>query len=254
VSGGWYLEPYAGGAGAAIHLLTRGYVDRIFINDIDPTVYRFWKVATNRSDELAGRILKAPIDMEAWEHHRAVHTSPHFYSDMEVAFATFFLNRTNRSGILRGGVIGGKGQTGSWKLDARFNRIELAARVRRIGSLAKQIAVSNDDAIDFVQRVRPDLPAKSLIYFDPPYFDKGSLLYENHYKPEDHAAIARQVIALRSPWLVTYDNRDEIRALYSNSQSTEFSMKYSTHTARPQGTEVMFYGNISLPSRPRLKR
>lgn len=254
LSGGTYVEPYAGGAGAAIHLLTRGYVERLILNDIDPAIFAFWYSVLSETDAFVKRIETSAVDMKEWHRNREIISSPSLHSTLDLGFAAFFLNRTNRSGILSAGVIGGKAQAGKWKLDARFNRGELADRVRRIGHYRRRITVRNVDAMTFVNDVGPDLPSKSLIYFDPPYYEKGSLLYENHYKPKDHAAIAKHVKRVKTPWLVTYDNCSEIRDLYRWAPAAEFSMKYSTHTSRPTGTEVMFYRNLALPSAPALKR
>ena len=173
-----------------------------------------------------------------------------FIPDHQVAFATFFLNRTNRSGILSAGVIGGKEQKGDCKLDARFNKEDLCERIRRIGRMRQHISVYGLDAMDLIDMIKDEFPSNSLTYFDPPYYEKGSQLYRNFYKPEDHAQIAEKVSGLQKPWLVTYDNCAPIKALYSKTNSVEFSLCYSTHKARPKATEAMFYGNLNLHESP----
>lgn len=254
ISGGWYVEPYAGGAGAALFLLTRGYVDHIVINDLDPVVHAFWWAVLNDTDTLLGLLENTPVTMESWGRQRAVHAAPDEYSVTELGFATFFLNRTNRSGILTGGVIGGRDQTGPYLLDARYNKTELARRIRTIASLRRHISLYREDALALLAALRADLPARSLTYLDPPYFHKAKRLYRNHYKPEDHAKIAATVAQISTPWLVTYDNCPEILELYSGCRSTEFSLHYSTSKERPRATEVMFYGNLELQAAPSLTK
>lgn len=254
ISGGWYVEPYAGGAGAALFLLTRGYVDHIVINDLDPVVHAFWWAVLNDTDAFLALLEKTPVNMENWERQRGVHARPDAYSMTELGFATFFLNRTNRSGILSGGVIGGRDQTGPYLLDARFNKGELARRIRNVASVRRHISLYREDALDLVAGLGADLPARSLIYLDPPYYHKANRLYRNHYKPDDHARIAAAVVQIRTPWLVTYDNCAEIRALYERVPSTEFSLHYSTSQGRPRATEVMFYGNLELQAEPSLTK
>ncbi len=254
ISGGTYVEPYAGGAGAAIFLLSRGYVNHILINDLDPVVHAFWQALLNDTDTFLGLVEQTPVTIETWQKQRVVHANPDQYSSTEVGFATFFLNRTNRSGILTGGVIGGKGQDGPYLLSARFNKADLVQRIRTVSSLKRHISLYNQDACDFLAGPCAELSARSLIYLDPPYFHKGSQLYRNHYKPADHAGIAQAVVGIKTPWLVTYDNCVEITALYADCQSTEFSLHYSTGLNRPRTTEVMFYGNLELQEAPKMSR
>lgn len=254
ISGGWYVEPYAGGCGAALFLLIHGYVDRIVINDADTVIFSFWKAVTEQPEELIARIKSTRVSMTAWRAQREVLENAADHSQLDVAFATFFLNRTNRSGILSGGVIGGKSQSGEWKLGARFNKDDLIERIRAIGKLAKRISVYGLDALELLDVIETQLPEKSLIYLDPPYFQKGAQLYRNFYAPEDHAAIAERVAKLNVPVIVTYDNAKEISALYSSFNQVEFSLRYSTHQARPQATELLIYKNLNLQSAPELTR
>ncbi|MHB2139884.1 DNA adenine methylase [Pseudomonas monsensis] len=251
---GCYIEPYAGGAGAAVFLLVNNYIDRIVINDLDPVVHAFWWAVLNDTENFIDKILRTSVTMDTWHEQRAVLMEENTENLTELGFSTFFLNRTNRSGIIKGGVIGGKDQTGNYKLDARFNKQDLTNRIRRLGELRNRIELFNMDAMSLLTSGATEITQNSLVYLDPPYFQKGSQLYRNHYKPEDHAAIAKTVLAMETPWLVTYDNCDEINALYSKANSAEFSLHYSTHLARPKAKEALFYGNIHLKSMPSMKR
>ncbi len=254
ISGGTYVEPYAGGAGAAIYLLSAGIVNRIIINDADFAVYAFWKSVLEETDRFVTRVQRCHVSINMWEKHRKILQEPAKHEPFEVGFSAFFLNRTNRSGILSAGVIGGREQKGAYTLDARFNRDDLAARIKSIGGHRKAITLHNLDAMDLAESLSSELPQKSLIYFDPPYYNKGSQLYRNFYKHKDHADIAARVQRLSTPWLVTYDSCEEISSLYPNAKQLTFSLKYSTHLSRPDATELMFYGNLDLKVDPYLKR
>ena len=252
--GGWYVEPYAGGAGLALFLLTEGFVEQIVINDADPLVYAFWRAATERPRELIERILTTPATMETWYLQKSIVETQNNYDFVDIGFATFFLNRTNRSGILSAGVIGGKSQSGRWRLDARYNIPELCRRIAKIGALSNHITVLNMDALDLLTDAAPGFPKKCLVYLDPPYYLKGSQLYRNHYAPDDHAVIAECVACAEYPVIVTYDDCPEIRNLYDGLSSVTFSLHYSTHTARPKASEALFYKNINLPFDPLMSR
>lgn len=254
ISGGWYVEPYAGGAGAALYLLTHGYVERIVINDADPVIYSFWKSVTERNQALIKLIRTTPVTMKTWEKQKEILAAPENHDLLKVGFAAFFLNRTNRSGILEAGVIGGKDQTGPYKIDARYNIDALVHRIENIGNLAPRMTVLGMDALDLLMDSAPGFPKKCLVYLDPPYYVKGSQLYRNHYTHDDHAAIAYCVGRAKYPVLVTYDNSQEISDLYSGMDTQQFSLHYSTHLARPKATELLFYKNLQLPNSPTMTR
>jgi DNA adenine methylase len=150
--------------------------------------------------------------------------------------------------------IGGKAQNGTYRLDARFNRADLAQRVRRIAAMRDQIELFGLDAMSLLDHLRKTLTKKSLVYLDPPYFMKGSQLYRNFYSANDHARIAEKVLSLRTPWLVTYDKCTAIEELYCDADGLTFTPYYSTHVARPRASELMFFGNLQLQAEPYLQR
>ncbi|WP_430468758.1 DNA adenine methylase [Vreelandella titanicae] len=249
---GCYIEPYAGGAGAAMYLLAQKKIDRVVINDIDPIIYSFWWAVLNDNENFQNLIINTPLDIGQWHAQKEVICSPSSHSLTEVGFASFFLNRTNRSGIIKGGVIGGQKQQGKYKIDARFNRTGLAKRVNSIGKLRDKISLYNLDAIELINKIGDN--KKNLYYLDPPYYKKGEQLYRNSYKNEDHINVAETVKNLSSPWLVTYDNCSEILQIYDWDKSFEFSLYYSTHLSRPIGKEICFFNGIDIHKEIYLKR
>jgi DNA adenine methylase len=247
--GGHYLEPYAGGAGVALELLFEGQASHIHINDADPAIYAFWMSVTKHSDELLAMLESTPITMEEWFRWRLVLREESKATMVEKGFATLFLNRTNRSGILKAGVIGGKNQDGDYKLDARFKKDVVAARIEAVAKRARNISVYCEDSLLLLKRCAEFLPKQSLIYLDPPYYVKGKGLYRNYYEHDDHVAIAKklQQKSFKWPWVVSYDNAKEICAMYQLSQSLSYGLNY-TAQRRYVGNEVMFFGrNIVVP-------
>ena len=173
--GGGYVEPFAGGAGAGLYLLRRGLVDQVYLNDLDRSVYAFWAAVTQQNAELCAMIEKTPITLKEWDRQKAVQRRKQTAPLFELGFSTLFLNRTNRSGILRAGVIGGREQDGYWHLDARFNRDALIHRIRTLQPVAARIHVSCLDAVKFLKRFRNRSSKATLVYLDPPYFVKGRI-------------------------------------------------------------------------------
>lgn len=239
---GEYAEPYAGGAGIALELLFQEYVQQIRINDVSHHVYSFWKSVLNDTEELCRLVKNTKLSIGAWDRQKRIFSNPDGYDYTQVGFATFFLNRTNRSGILNGGVIGGRDQTGPWKIDARYNANELIFRIESIAKMKRRIKLTNCDAISFLKCGLPKWPDKALVYLDPPYYERGRELYYDYYKPEDHADVAKLIgEKMKSRhWIVSYDNVAAIKKLYSAFRSITYNVGYS---ARDQyvGKEVMFF-------------
>jgi len=231
-----YVEPFAGGAGAALALLFSGKVEKIVINDLDKTIYSFWRSAIFDSKKFIGKIHSIPITITEWKKQKAIYANSKSRR-FELGFAAFFLNRTNVSGILDGGPIGGLSQKGKWKIDARFNKEKLAERIHQLSLYKNRISVFNRDGVELTS----DYLNKEnvFIYLDPPYYEKGATLYLNHYKKDDHEILARRLN--QSPdafWLLTYDNKKEIKSLYPDRQIVNFSLNYNAYESR-KGKEVM---------------
>lgn len=248
---GWsqpnYVEPYAGGASLALSLLFKDQVSEIYLNDLNPAIYAFWHSVLTQNQDFLEILMKTPITPEEWLRQKAVYTQQTTADKLALGFATFFLNRTNRSGILNGGMIGGKKQLGTWKIDARFNRAELKRRIERIGRFRNRIHLSCEDAVRFLRKHR--FSTKSLIYLDPPYYRAGKHLYLNAYRPSDHVCVSEYILQIKSPWIVSYDDVPEIRALYKSVKSRRLRL---IHTARSThiGNEVLFFApNLRIPNK-----
>lgn len=241
LSDGRYVEPYAGGAAIAWELLITGVVRRVCINDISKPVFAFWSSVLNQTDQLCKLINERPLSIHEWDRQKAVFRDPENHDLLELGFAFFYLNRTNRSGILNGGVIGGRSQSGPWKIDARFNRHALVNKIEKIAAHASRIEVTNLDATDFISRNSERFKTKTLLYIDPPYFDKGRFLYYDAYEPSDHVDVANTVNVLWGiHWIISYDDVAPIHDLYSNSAWVQYQLHYSARDAK-QGREIMFF-------------
>lgn len=223
-----YVEPYAGGVGAGIALLRQDRVQELVINDIDPAVHSFWRSVVEHPDDFAARIVDSPMNVEEWRLQKSVYREADESDVMSLGFAFFYLNRTNRSGILNAGPIGGMNQTGNYKIDARYNAEQLAERVTAIGALASRITVLGLDGVTVARRYADDPSA--FIYIDPPYVDMGGSLYLNAFTHRDHAALASSLDeAPNGNWLVTYDPSDFIRRIYAGHNVREYELSYSAH-------------------------
>ena len=178
----------------------------------------------------------ARVTIKEWQKQKAIYINPKS-KEFELGFATFFLNRTNMSGILNGGPIGGLKQKGNYKIDVRFNKWKLADRIHQLSLYKNKITVSNEDGVKLIHKY---LNRKNtFIYLDPPYFEKGAALYLNHYKKDNHEMLADQLNQNTNAfWLLTYDDKKEIRKLYEDRKIVNFSLNYNAYESR-QGKEIM---------------
>lgn len=235
-----YAEPYAGGSGLALRLLFEGYVDSIYINDLDTFIYSFWKAVLNNTEEVCSWITSLSIDIDTWNKYKQVQLQPDRYDYLEHAKATFFLNRTNVSGVIKGGVIGGQKQTGKYKIDARFNKLELIRRIEKIASKKNRIHLSNLDGLKFIKKMNKQKD-DVFIYLDPPYYQKGSDLYMNFYKDQDHKKLSKTVKKITQKWMVSYDNHEFIIRLYFGQQKLKYKLAQSA--SNRVGDEIIVFSN-----------
>lgn len=239
-----FIEPFAGGASVALSLLLSGFVDRIVINDYDKAIYSFWRVVKNEPDALIDLIDKTPISISEWYRQKEIYVSSRCYS-LELSFATLFLNRTNRSGILNAGPIGGYAQAGEWKLDVRFNKKTLVEKILTIAGQRDRISIYNKDIAKFLEGYSSRFSGDLFFYFDPPYFDKGHRLYKNFFAPKDHLKTHDLIVrCVDSPWLITYDDVSEIAEIYSGHGMRRFDWTYSAAN-KGAASELAIFSDIN---------
>jgi DNA adenine methylase len=253
LQGGHYIEPYAGGAGVAVELLLNGIASHIHLNDSCSAVYSFWKSIINETEEFCRRISRASLNVREWRKQQEVLKNRDQYDELDVGFSTFYLNRVNRSGILSGGLIGGIAQEGKWLMDARFSRMELIRRIENIARYKRCINLRNWDAERFITTYLPRLPKESLVYCDPPYFEKADRLYLNHYRAKDHRRIAEIIQEIALPWIVSYDAAPDILEYYSYRKGFIYGLRYNAQKSRI-GTEVfLFSDQLKINNRSAVK-
>ena len=243
-----YVEPFAGGAGVALSLLFNNDVDEIVINDYDKAIYSMWKAILTQTKGFLELLDNTAITVDEWRKQKEIYKTQNKKYSLELGFATFFLNRTNRSGVLNAGPIGGLDQTGKYKIDVRFNKEELAKRIELIAKHKKKIHLYNHDIRSFLELFLPRYQEHAFVYFDPPYFSKGKQLYKNFFSADDHQQILELIQKLQCPWMVTYDNTDRIKEIYEKYNCWYFDLSYGVANSG-KTSEILFVSDDSiLPS------
>ncbi|GAA4021639.1 DNA adenine methylase [Flavobacterium cheonhonense] len=246
---GHYVEPYSGGASVALFLLIEGFVKKITINDKDRSIYAFWYCVLNRTNELCNLIENAELTVEEWKRQKKIQSNKNKANLLDLGFSTFYLNRTNRSGIINGGIMGGNEQNGNYTIDCRFNKNELIERIKKIAKHKKNIRLYKKDAIKLIDKIQSEANDDNVVfYFDPPYYLKASTLYMNHYEDKNHKKVSDKIKAIQNiKWIVSYDNVPEIQKLYSECHKKEFSFKHTAYESRT-GKEIIFFSdNLKQP-------
>jgi len=238
-----YVEPFCGGCGLAIKLLLFSDVSSIVINDIDPAIFAFWDCVLNKTEELCSRLAECCITIEERDKQIRILRDVGSYSTLDIGFATLFLNRTNVSGILNAGPIGGRDQAGKDKLDARFKKKVLKEKISTIASQKEKISLYNLDVIDFIEKIIPEYDSSQVfLNFDPPYVKKGQELYLNHFDIEDHKRLCDKVSQCNHYWIVTYDYNDLILDLYKSFFYERVQLNHSAGKMK-KGEELIIYSN-----------
>lgn len=244
-----YCEPFSGGFGAGLELLFSNSVDSIIINDLDIGIYSIWYAILNECERFVGAINDIPITLDEWHNQKRIYLDlkkDKEYS-LELAIATFFLNRTNVSGIVSGGPIGGQQQTSQYLIDCRFNKTSLIQKIININNQRDRITLHNLEANQLIQNVLLNINSNNLfVFFDPPYYKQGKNLYTNFFDHENHVELQKCIELMNDfKWITTYDYEKNIKDIYSNYTALEYKIRYSANRVRKE-TEYLFHSPITL--------
>lgn len=251
-----YIEPFAGGAGLACELLIKNQVSKIILNDFDRSIYAFWYSILNYTDEFCNKITETEVTIAERERQKEIQLNKTTASLLDLGFSTFYLNRTNRSGIIKGGPISQNETSGAYPLNCRFKKQNLIFAIRRLAQLKDKIELYNCDAIEFLNIIKTQNDANSFIFFDPPYYHNGKNLYVNFYTNDDHIKLSVSIVNILKEykWLITYDDCVEIRSIYKyiktnvykDIKTRIYSLSYTAGKAR-KASELIYYNNIVIP-------
>ncbi|MDU3136856.1 MAG: hypothetical protein E6704_04630 [Anaerococcus prevotii] len=245
-----YAEPFSGGFGAGLELLFKNKVKSVIINDYDIAIYSVWYAILYETERFINDIINIKINIQEWEIQKNIYNKSleEKYYSYELAFATYFLNRTNRSGIITGGPIGGKNQNGKYKLDCRFNKSDLTRKIIRISDYKDKIQLYNMEANDFIDKIiLRQNPNEIFTFFDPPYYEQGKNLYTNFFKHEDHLNLQEKINNLSDYyWILTYDNKEEILSIYKDYVKYLYSINYSASNIRKAKEILILSSKVKL--------
>lgn len=245
LSGLEIVEPYAGSASISLGLLFKGLVSSATLVERDPLVYSFWYCVFNRTTELVQAIKDLDVSLDTW--HKLTK-----YRDLDgvdgedvlaLGVAGLFFNRTNFSGVLHAGPIGGQSQGSAYAVDCRFNKADLIKRIETVSSLADRISVHFGDAIQTLEKANGEDNENRFFYVDPPYYKQGRKLYRYHYSLSQHKDLANALSQANFRWILSYDNHPVIEHFYSDFIQISTGFRYSSR--KPKQEHELVITNIA---------
>jgi DNA adenine methylase len=160
---------------------------------------------------------------------------------VDLGLACLFYNRSNFSGILAAGPIGGMEQKSVYTIDCRTNKDEIIVRLLAAATFANAVDVRHCDAAEYLLDKHG---GNRIFYVDPPYFVKGELLYRHFYKMGDHKRLASSLSSLNQPWFLSYDVHHVIEYLYEGFHINKLSFRYSAHS--PKNHDELLISNFPI--------
>lgn len=235
-----FYELCAGGANLSLLLLKNKIVNKVIINDYDKGIYSLFFNTLNYPKKLIELIKTVPFDFNdeyspsflAYYHkikkHYNDNLNQYTNTDINLAFETLFLNRTNYSGIIiKSNPIGGLQQNGKYKLNCRFNKKALIKKINLIHTFKNNIILKNQDINQFLASNK--FNQNTLIFIDPPYVKQGNSLYTCGFNSKQHQQLADNIKKIKSPYIITYDDDKLIQNIYSHQNMYYYSLKYSSN-------------------------
>lgn len=248
LSGCKIYEPYAGSAVVSLEMLIRGFAQHAVLVERDPLIYAFWKAVFECTEELCEEINQLDVTIETWESFQLYKEviKPEGHDILQLGLACLFFNRTNFSGIIGAGPIGGRNQSSNYSIDCRFNKGRIIQQIREISCLKEKISIYFGDALEFMKNKEKEIEnGFSFVYIDPPYYAQGKKLYRYYYDDNSHKNLASYILKKEFPWLISYDDHPKIRMLYADKVSQPIYLDYSLKSSR-KGSELLI-SNLVIP-------
>jgi DNA adenine methylase len=215
-----YKEPFLGGGSLFVYLKQKYPDETFWINDLYEPLYHFWTETKDNVEFLIDIVEKWKSDYRKGKDlHLFIQENIGKFDAIQTAAAFFIFNRISFSGTSESGGYSEAAYKG------RFTESSIE-RVRLLSSVLKNTKITNLDYQGVVEQKGENV----FLYLDPPYFSaKKSALYGKNgslHKTFDHYRFADVMKNCKHRWLITYDNSEFIKELFSFANIFEWDMKY----------------------------
>lgn len=246
-----FREPFLGGGSIFIYAKQRFPNKTFWINDLYFELYKFWEMTQKDVDALIDKIYEwrnqFPVGKEL---HKFLNENLANFNDLERGASFFIYNRITFSGTSLSGGFSEHAFTG------RFTE----SSIQRLNQFAKVINGSTITNLDYEELVKRE-GENVFIFLDPPYYSATkSALYGkngNMHKSFDHVKFAENMKSCKHKWLITYDDSEYIRNLFSFANIMPWELMYGMRNVKAgadQKGKELFISNYleALPEKQQL--
>lgn len=228
-----YIEPFFGAGGVGLRVMRwLPHFRRVWINDIDRGMTCLWETVRNEPEWLIDRVRSFEPKTAAFDQFKRDDGDP-LVDRRDAGFRKLALHRMSFSslGVMAGGPRGGKTQSGTYRVDGRWQPAAIEKEVWRLhGRLSrlKGLEITNRD----FREVLSGACEMDFLYLDPPYYDQGPNLYKHAMSEKDHLDLAGILRQTTAKWVLSYDDDHRVRELYAWAHIETVATKYNVATCR----------------------
>lgn len=240
-----YREPFFGSGAIGFRVLDRiSSQCRVLLSDKDYWLICLWQSVKQDPRHLCKKISEFKPSPEQFFKFKADDGRKDI-DPLLAGFQKLALHQMSVSGfgVKSGTCLGGRNQENAqYPIDCRWNPVRLCSHVWKRHQQFKRFGRNlTIKTCDFSEALKGS-HKKCFIYLDPPYVEKGSMLYKHAMTDDDHARLAESIKLSNSRWVISYDDHPLVRRLYSDSCIKEIVVRYSNATnaiSRPKNKEII---------------
>ena len=238
-----YREPFVGGGSLFVYLKQKYPSMNFWINDIYENLFHFWMNCRDNPKELLRLVNEYHNKFEnGKELFTFLQNNIHDFNSINKAAAFFVFNRITFSGTTESGGFS----------NAAFHKRFTQSSILRLESLSQIMSNTSITNYDYEEVVLFE-GDKVFIFLDPPYFSATkSALYGkngNFHKSFDHERFAEVMKNTNHKWLITYDDCEFIRELFSFANIKSWGFNYGMRNVNKESNQYgkeLFISNYEL--------
>jgi DNA adenine methylase len=240
-----YRELFFGGGSIGLKLLSDNPdIKKIWINDKDVGIACLWTSVIRYPEAFKARVEEFKPSVEEFysikEELTECDKMPYHEAEIvDIGFKKLAIHQISYSGLgtKSGGPLGGAKQKSKYKIDCRWSPEYIRKKIDKLHGQFSDIDIHDNACtnLDFTELIK-DNNQKSLIYLDPPYFDKGKDLYQHSFTKDDHVRLSTALRYCNHAWVLSYDDCPDIRYLYDWAEIEILDVNYSITATKDRDT------------------